>query len=102
LKLTVPAAAEPAGTLALHYHNAALGNIDVSVTPDGSSPSAGTIFDFGEWRSPVASRKNEDGTMSFVTIGPGIDGLEFVVRESDRKPSLVFRDAQHEYLFLEQ
>jgi CubicO group peptidase (beta-lactamase class C family) len=102
-KLTVPAAAEVARTLARHYHNAALGNIDVSVAAaDGSSASGGTIFDFGEWRSPVASRKNDDGTMSFVTIAPGIDGLEFVVSASGRKPSLVFRDAQHEYVFVER
>jgi hypothetical protein len=61
-----------------------------------------TVFDFGEWQSPVASRKNQDGTTSFVTTGPGIDGLEFVVGSKGGTRSLVFRDAQHEYVFLEQ
>ena len=28
-------------------------------------------FDFGEWKSSVASRKNDDGTFSIFTIDPG-------------------------------
>jgi hypothetical protein len=30
-----------------------------------------TVFDLGEWRSLVASRKNHNGTISFMTIDPG-------------------------------
>jgi len=104
-KLTVPAAAYAARALARRYRNAALGRIDVSLAVDSAVPAAqavATVFDFGEWKSPVASRKNDDGTMSFVTIGPGIDGLEFVVGMSGGKRSLVFRDAQHEYMFVEE
>jgi hypothetical protein len=33
-----------------------------------------------------------------MTIAPGITGLEFVVGSSD-EPSLIMRDAQHEYVF---
>ena len=29
-----------------------------------------STFDFGEWKSAVASRKNDDGTISFITIDP--------------------------------
>jgi CubicO group peptidase (beta-lactamase class C family) len=93
-KLTVPAAPEAARALARGYHNAALGDIDVTVETD-----ADTWFDFGEWKSKVASRKNQDGTTSFVTITPGMDGLEFVVGGSGDARTLMFRDAQHEYLF---
>jgi len=93
-KLTVPAAQEAARALARGYHNAALGDIDVTVETD-----ADTWFDFGEWKSKVASRKNQDGTTSFVTITPGMDGLEFVVGGSGDARTLMFRDAQHEYLF---
>jgi CubicO group peptidase (beta-lactamase class C family) len=75
-KLVVPAAADASAALARGYHNPSLGDLDIRVA------AAATIFDFGEWRSPVASRKNNDGTMSFVTIGPGIDGLDFVVASS--------------------
>ena len=94
--LTVPAAAEDAANLASNYANPALGEIQVSRSGDA------TVFDFGEWRSPVASRKNPDGTVSFLTIATGIDGLEFVVRKAAAGRTLVFRDAQHEYVFTER
>ena len=63
-----------------------------------SGPS--TIFDFGERKSDIASRKNPDGTISFLTIVPGVIGSEFVVG-SGRKRTLITRDAQHEYAFEE-
>jgi hypothetical protein len=76
--------------------NPALGEIEVSRS------GGATVFDFGEWRSPVASRKNPDGTVSFLTTATGIDGLEFVVRKTATARTLVFRDAQHEYAFTER
>ena len=60
------------------------------------------VFDFGEFKSEVASRKNPDGTVSFLTTIPGFDGLEFVVGTGSAKRTLVFRDAQHEYTFTEK
>jgi CubicO group peptidase (beta-lactamase class C family) len=90
--LTVPAAATEASKLAAHYTNDALGDINVR------RAGASTVFDFGEWKSEVATRRNPDGTMSFITIAPGIIGLEFVVG-SGPKPTLIVRDAQHEYVF---
>ena len=56
------------------------------------------MFDFGEWKSEVASRNNPDGTMSFLTIAPGLIGFEFVVGTGPTR-SLILRDAQHEYRF---
>jgi hypothetical protein len=90
--LTVPAAAADAGKLASRYVNEALGDITVR------RAGAATIFDFGEWKSEVASRHNPDGTVSFLTVAPGILGLEFVVGQA-AKPTLIVRDAQHEYVF---
>jgi hypothetical protein len=66
-----------------------------------STLGASTIFDFGEWKSEVASRKNPDGTISFITIVPGLIGSEFVVG-SGPKRTLITRDAQHEYIFEER
>ena len=60
-----------------------------------------TTFDLGEWKSTVASRKNDDGTTSFITIDPGTDGFEFVVGERAGKRILIIRDGQHEYVFSE-
>jgi hypothetical protein len=45
-----------------------------------------------------ASRHNPDGTVSFVTVAPGIVGFEFVV-DPGPEPTLIVRDAQHEYVF---
>ena len=93
--LTVPADSTQSAKLAKHYVNKSLGDVTVSKQGDA------TIFDFGEWKSEVASRKNPDGTISFITIVPGMAGSEFVVG-SGQKRTLVLRDAQHEYVFDEQ
>jgi CubicO group peptidase (beta-lactamase class C family) len=93
--LTIPADANESAKLAKHYANPSLGGIAVSTS--GSS----TIFDFGEWKSEVASRKNPDGTISFITIVPGEMGFEFVVGSGARR-TLTIRDAQHEYVFEER
>ena len=93
--LAVPADAAAAGKLAHHYANPALGEITVS------NVNGGTVFDFGEWKSPVASRPNKDGTMSFLTIAPGAEGFEFTVGAGDTR-TLLIRDAQHEYAFTER
>jgi hypothetical protein len=90
--LTAPADTGDAAKLAPHYVSAALG--DITVSRQGSS----TVFDFGEFKSEVASRHNPDGTVSFLTIVPGFIGLEFVVG-SGPKNTLIVRDAQHEYVF---
>ena len=90
--MTVPADAADAGKLASRYTNDALGDITVRRT------GGATVFDFGEWKSEVASRHNPDGTVSFLTIAPGIIGFEFVVG-SGPAPTLIVRDAQHEYVF---
>ena len=87
-RLTIPADPAAAARLAARYHNAALGSI--TVKPGTGAP----VFDFDEWKSTVASRKNDDGTLSFVTIDPP-GGFEFVVAGN----TLVLRDSQHEYVF---
>ena len=93
--LTVPADTTESTKLARHYWNASLGDIDVSMA------SGKTYFDFGEWKSEVATKKNPDGTISFVTIVPGMEGFEFVVGAGAKK-TLITRDAQHEYIFDEK
>jgi CubicO group peptidase (beta-lactamase class C family) len=95
-RLVVPADAAASGRLAPRYTNTGLGALDVRA--QGGS----VVFDFGEWRSTVASRKNDDGTVSFITIDPSVDGFDFVVADRDGKRALVVRDAQHEYVFLEE
>jgi CubicO group peptidase (beta-lactamase class C family) len=93
--LTIPADLNESAKLAKHYANASLG--DITVSTSGSS----TVFDFDEWKSEVATRKNPDGTISFITIAPGVMGFEFVVGAGPKR-TLTIRDAQHEYVFKER
>jgi CubicO group peptidase (beta-lactamase class C family) len=94
-RLVVPADAQAAGRLAARYLSPELG--ELAVRREGSS----TIFDLGEWRSSVASRKNDDGTMSFLTIDPGVAGFEFVESKRNDQRTLIVREGQHEYFFTE-
>jgi hypothetical protein len=64
-------------------------------------PRLAKMFDFGSWKSEVASRKNDDGTTSFVTIDPANAGFNFVVTTNDGERGLVIRDGQHEYHYTE-
>ena len=75
----VSAAASEVEKLAALYTSTALGAIDVH------RQGVATIFDFGEWKSSVATRKNEDCTISFVTVDPGGFGFEFVVGKREGK-----------------
>jgi CubicO group peptidase (beta-lactamase class C family) len=93
--LTVPPDPAEAGKLAAHYHNDALG----TVTVIRSGPDV--IFDFGAWRSKVASRRNDDGTISFVTIDPGASGFPFVITTQGGRRGLAVHDGQHNYVYEE-
>jgi len=94
-RLVIPADPSAVSNLAQRYVSPALG--EVTVVKEGNA----TVFDVGEWRSSVASRTNDDGTLSFITIDPTIDGLEFVVADEPGQRRLITRDAQHEYVFVE-
>jgi len=94
-RLVVPASPDLVSNLGKHYSSKELGDLAV-LTDNGV-----TTFDLGEWKSAVASRKNDDGTTSFITINPGTDGFEFVVGERGGTRVLIIRDGQHEYVFAE-
>jgi hypothetical protein len=94
-RLVVPADPVAVAKLAPRYASSALG--ELKILKEGNV----TVFDVGEWKSAVASRKNDDGTISFLTIDPTLAGFEFVVADKDGKRRLITRDAQHEYDWVE-
>ena len=49
----------------------------------------------------VASRKNDDGTLSFATVDPAVIGFEFVTGQHGGKRTLTTRHGQHEYVYVE-
>jgi CubicO group peptidase (beta-lactamase class C family) len=95
--VTLPADATDAAMLAPRYASDDLG--ELAVRHEG----AAVIFDFGEWKSEVASHRNPDGSVSFRAIDAGIWGfnLEFVVDNGPER-ALKLRDDQHEYKFTER
>ncbi len=94
-RLSVPASRDEVAKLADRYSSANLG--DLMVEHQGTD----TLFQFSGWKSAVASRKNDDGTVSFLTIDPTRSGFEFVEAERNGKRALIIRDGQHEYVFNE-
>jgi CubicO group peptidase (beta-lactamase class C family) len=78
--------------LAALYRNAALGDIVVRPGKDE------VVFQFGGWKSRMATKANPDGTTSFVSIDPGVRGFEFNAPAAKAPYSrLMLRDPQHSY-----
>ena len=94
-RLTIPADPTFVAKLAAKYSSTALGELVVK------TDKLGTTFDFGGWKSVVATRTNDDKTVSFITYAAGGAGVAFVVGERDGKRTLTVRDAQHEYVYVE-
>lgn len=83
-------------TLAPAYINADLGPITVTRKGDG------VTFDFRTMGSPMGTRRNDDGTISFVALDPTLLFFPLVVGSKDGKRTLVARDSQHEFVFVER
>jgi hypothetical protein len=95
--VTLPADAADAAKLAPRYGSPELG--EIAVQRDGSA----VIFDFGEWKSEVASSRNPDGSVSFRAVDAGIwgFGLEFVAVDGAKR-ALKLQEGQHEYTLTEK
>ena len=94
-RVQLPADPAAAGKLAARYANDALGT--VAVTHRGAE----VWMHFGTFDSQMATYRNDDGTISWISISPNMQGFEFVVGEKGGKRTLVVRDSQHEYVFVE-
>jgi hypothetical protein len=95
--VTLPAAAADAAKLAPRYASDELG--EIAVRRDGRA----VVFDFGEWKSEVASSRNSDGSVSFRAVDAGIwgFGLELIAVDGAKR-LLKLREGQHEYTFTEK
>ena len=97
-RLTMPADPGAVAKLAASYANPELGRFKVE-----RGGATGVVFRFPTLGDvPMASRKNDDGTLSFVTLEPTFLGFPMVVDDKPGKRALVVRDSQHEYRFEEQ
>lgn len=93
--LAVPADPAAVAALAKLYRSSELG--ELRVYQEGDS----TWFDFGGWRSEVATLKAEDGSTSFMTISPGLSGFVFEPANENGQKVLITREAQRSYKFEE-
>jgi CubicO group peptidase (beta-lactamase class C family) len=58
---------------------------------------SGTLwFDFGGWKSEMASRRDGDGDAVLVSVSPGADGFEFRLATNE---GLVLSDGNRDYVF---
>ncbi|QXQ07456.1 beta-lactamase family protein [Sphingosinicellaceae bacterium] len=80
--------------LASHYSSPDLG--ELTVTRGGT----GASFAFRTFSSPVGTRKNDDGTTSFVLLDPTFLFFPLVVGTDQGKPALIVRDSQHEFKYV--
>lgn len=94
--LTIPADPNFVAGLAPQYHSNELGLLTVR------REGAATIFDFGGWKSEMATLQDDAGLITFATISPGNAGFQFTVAAGLSGRSLTIRDADREYVFVEQ
>jgi hypothetical protein len=94
-RLIVPAAPADTAALAAVYANPDLGRLIID-------KSGGKVMMHATaWNSEVATRHNDDGTISLITVDPEIIGLEFVIGSKSGKRMLTTRDGQHVYELVE-
>ena len=94
-RLTVPGDPGVLAGLATNYRSP--DGIHLSIT----DRSGGKWLTAGFIEGPVATRKNEDGSVSLVSAGPGNIGVDALVGTKDGLRTLAIRDSQHEYLYTE-
>lgn len=58
-------------------------------------------FSFTTVTSKAATKKNDDGTISFVMTDPTLAYFPIVVGKDGDRRTLIIRDSQHEYKFAE-
>jgi CubicO group peptidase (beta-lactamase class C family) len=96
-RLTYPGDPAVLAGLAGRYREPAVGAITITDRGGTKWLKAGFV------EGPVATRKNADGSMSIVSVGPGAIGVEALVGTKGVGRTLTINDGQqHEYVYVEQ
>jgi hypothetical protein len=91
-RITLPPDPAAVAALAPRYTSNGLGPL--TVTRSGGS----VTFGFNAFASAMGSHRNDDGTMSFISVSPALLGAELSTGSRNGQPVLFVRDAQHEYV----
>ena len=94
-RLTVPGDPAVLASLATKYRHPEVGTVTFSERDGTKWMKAGFV------EGPVATRKNADGSISLVSAGPGLVGVEALVGTKDGARTLTIRDVQNEYVYTE-
>lgn len=96
-RLTYPGDPAILGNLARHYSDPSVGQITISDKGGEKWIKAGFV------EGPIATRKNADGTLSIVSVGPGSIGVDALVGSKDGKRTLTINDGQQtQYVYVEE
>lgn len=96
-RLQIPADTDAVKQLAANYRSEELGDLVVRRT------GGNVEFDLVDgWKDAMATRKNDDGTVSFIGISPTLRGWELVAGEKDGKRTLTEQGSEHDWMFVEQ
>jgi CubicO group peptidase (beta-lactamase class C family) len=58
------------------------------------------MFNFRSMKTPIGTRRNDDGSISAVALDPALLYFPLVIGSEGDKPTLTVRDNQHEYKFI--
>ena len=95
-RLTYPGDSAVLAGLAGHYRDPSVGQITISEKNGQKWIKAGFV------EGPIATRKNADGSMSIISVGPGSIGVDALVGSKDGKRTLNINDGQQtQYLYVE-
>ena len=95
-RLTYPGDVAILANLAGHYSDPSVGQITISEKGGEKWIKAGFV------EGPIATRKNADGTMSIISVGPGSIGVDALVGTRDGKRTLTINDGQQtQYVYVE-
>ena len=94
-RLAYPGDPAVLANLAQRYSNPEIGELTLRPEQGRLTLRAGSII------AAVATRRNADGTVSLVSVGPGAIGVEAVIGTSPAGRTLTVRDSQHEYVYTE-
>ena len=95
-ELTWPATSEHVAMVLGSYSNPELGPLSLT-SEEGKLMMRSTAIS-----SEVATKTNEDGSISLVTVSPGFWGADILIGERDSKRVLILNDNQHEYVWEKQ
>lgn len=95
-ELTWPATSEHVAMVLGSYSNSELGPLSLT-SEEGKLMMRSTAIS-----SEVATKTNEDGSISLVTVSPGFWGADILIGERDSKRVLILNDNQHEYVWEKQ